>query len=49
MVDADRFKNAASYTMTDLWTDKQTDNSSGVFSVKDLEAYDNITIRVSAN
>lgn len=49
MVNADQFKNATSYTVTDLWTNDQTENATGVFEVKDLAAHDNVTIRVSAN
>ncbi|GAA4062869.1 glycoside hydrolase family 27 protein [Amphibacillus indicireducens] len=49
MVDTDRFKNATSYTVTDLWTDKQTENLTGVFAVKGLAAHDNVTIRVKPN
>lgn len=49
MVDVDRFKNATCYTVTDLWTNKQTENTTGVFAVKGLAAYDNTTIRVTPN
>lgn len=49
MVDVDRFKNATRYTVTDLWTNKQTENTTGVFAVKGLAAYDNTTIRVTPN
>lgn len=49
MVDVDRFKNATRYTVTDLWTNKQTENTTGVFAVKGLTAHDNMTIRVTPN
>ena len=49
MVNADQFKNATSYTMTDLWTDETTTNTSGVFSVNEVAAYDNMTFRVTPN
>ena len=49
MTDVERFKNAANYTITDLWTDEKTTNESGVFSIKQLAAHDNHTIRVTPN
>lgn len=49
MVAVERFKNAENYTVTDLWTGDKSENTTGVFSVKDLEAHDNVTIRVRAN
>lgn len=47
MIDADKFKNAASYSLKDLWTGEVSTNISGIFSVAGIEAYDNITIRVT--
>lgn len=47
MVDVDKFENATSYNITNLWTGEHTMNTSGIFSVTDIEAYDSITIRVT--
>ena len=47
MVDADKFKNAVSYRITDLWTGEETVNTSGTFAVKGIDAYDNVTLRVT--
>ena len=47
MVDRDSFVNASSYNVKDLWSGEVTKNVSGVFSVTDIDAYDNITFRVS--
>lgn len=47
MVNADKFQNAASYNITDLWTGRNTTNTSGTFSVTGIDAYDNITVRVT--
>jgi alpha-galactosidase len=47
MVDADKFKNASSYHITDLWTGEGTTNTSGTFSVTGIDAYDNVTLRVT--
>ena len=47
MVHADLFEKAASYFITDLWTGEDTTNTSGIFSVAGMDAYDNVTIRVS--
>lgn len=49
MIDSDTFKNARSYTVTDLWTNEKTENTTGVFAVKELAAYGNVTIRIEAN
>ena len=49
MVDVEQFKNARSYTVTDLWTDEKIENTTGVFAAKDLAAHDNVTIRVRPN
>lgn len=49
MVNADQFKNARNFTVTDLWTGNQETNDNGIFSVKDLNAHDNLTVRVTPN
>ena len=46
MVNAEAFAKVESYAVTDLWTGKTSKNTTGVFDVKDLEAYGNVTIRV---
>lgn len=47
MINADKFKNASSYNIVDLWTGEHTTSTSKVFSVTDIDAYDNVTIRVT--
>lgn len=47
MIDAEKFKHAASYSLKDLWTGEVTTNHSRTFSVTGIEAYDNITLRVT--
>ncbi|WP_243145908.1 alpha-galactosidase [Clostridium chromiireducens] len=47
MVDVDKFQNAQSYYITDLWTGEYTTNTSSTFSVTGIDAYDNVTIRVT--
>lgn len=47
MVDADKFKNASSYHITDLWTGEGTTNTSRTFSVTGIDAYDNVTVIVT--
>ena len=47
MIDADKFKNASGYKIKDLWTGETTESNSGVFSVKGIDAHDNLTIRVT--
>lgn len=47
MVDADKFKNALSYNIKDLWSGEITKNTSGIFSVTDIDAYGNTTFRVT--
>jgi len=47
MVNLDKFKNASSFSIKDLWTGEVTENTTGTFSVKGIDAYDNITIRVT--
>ncbi len=47
MVASDQFKNASSYNLTDLWSGEVIKNTSGIFSITDIDAYDNVTFRVS--
>lgn len=47
MVDTEKFKNASSYRLKDLWSGEVTKNTSGIFSVTDIDAYDNVTLRVT--
>lgn len=47
MVDSDKFKNASSYNVKNLWSDEITRNTSGVFSVTGIDAYDSVTLRVT--
>lgn len=47
MVDPDKFINASSYSLKDLWSGEVTKNTSGIFSVTDIDAYDNVTLRVT--
>lgn len=47
MVDAEKFKHAASYSLKDLWTGEVTTSISRTFSVTGIDAYDNVTIRVN--
>lgn len=47
MIDADKFKNASGYRIKDLWTGETTESNSGVFSVKGIDAHDNLTIRIT--
>lgn len=49
MVDSNKFENASSYTIRDLWTGEETNNYSGTFAIKAIAAYDNVTIRVTPN
>ena len=49
MVDSDKFENASSYKIRDLWTGEETNNSSGTFAIETIDAYDNVTIRVTPN
>ncbi len=46
MPSKEAFKNAKSYTVTDLWTGETTTNTTGCFAVSSLEACDSVTIRV---
>ena len=47
MVDSKRFKNASGYHLRNLESGEITKNTSGIFSVTDMEAYDNVTLRVT--
>ena len=47
MKNAQTFGDAASYTVTDLWTGETSSNTTGVFEVSGLEAHGNVTIRVT--
>lgn len=47
MENADTFKNASGYNLKDLWTGELSTNTSGVFSVTGINAYDNVTLRVT--
>jgi alpha-galactosidase len=47
MVDPDQFKSAASYHVKDLWSGEVTKNTSGVFSITEIDAYDNVTLRIT--
>lgn len=46
MINKDAFTNAKSYTVIDLWTGKEVENTTGCFEVKALEACDNVTLKV---
>ena len=48
MKDAEAFKNAGAYTVTDLWTGETGEVTDGVFKVAGLKACGNVTIRISA-
>jgi alpha-galactosidase len=47
IVNADKFENAESCYVTDLWTGESTINTSRTFSVIGIDAYDNVTLRVT--
>jgi len=47
MVNADAFKNAEEFIISDVWSKEESYNNTGVFSVTNLPAYDNITLRIS--
>lgn len=49
MVDADVFAKAGSYRVIDLWTGEESANTSGCFTVHELEACENVTIKVVPN
>ena len=47
MVDKDKFANAKGYNVKDLWSGEIMTNTSRAFSVTDIDAFDNVTFRVS--
>lgn len=47
MIDQDRFKKSNAYIVKDLWTKETSANTDGIFSVTELNACDNVTIRIS--
>lgn len=47
MVDSERFLKASGYQMEDLWTGSQSENTTARFSVRGLDAYDNVTYRIT--
>lgn len=47
MINIDKFENASNYYVTDLWTGGHTKNTSSIFSVTGIDAYDNVTIRIT--
>lgn len=47
IMDVEKFKNAASYCLKDLWKGEVTTNNSRTFSVTGIDAHDNITLRVT--
>ncbi len=47
MVNADKFQNAASYSIKDLWTGEDTTSTSRAFRVTGIDAYDNVTVRIT--
>lgn len=46
MVDRDRFEAAGEYLITDLWSGEMTGNRTGIFTVNELEACGNVTIKI---
>ena len=47
MVNAEAFAKAKTYVVSDLWTGETSENNSGNFEVSGLEAYGNVTLRIS--
>ena len=47
MVDVDKMRNAASFAVKDLWTGEEKVVDGGKFVVSELEACDNVTLRIS--
>jgi alpha-galactosidase len=47
ITDVDKFKNAESYYIKNLWTGDHTKNTSRIFSVTGIDAYDNVTVRIT--
>lgn len=48
MVTGEAFAKAGAYTITNLWTDETFINTTGNFEVSGLEAYGNMTVRITA-
>ena len=48
MVNAEKFKGASAYEVTDLWTGEQTKNTNGCFKVQKLGPCESVTMRVRA-
>jgi len=44
---SDKFKNASGYSLKNLWTGEMQVNNSGIFAVNGLDAYDNLTYRIT--
>lgn len=47
MIDSDQFIHASEYRIKDLWTGKESVNSTGIFTVDGLDACSNVTIRIT--
>lgn len=47
IVDCDKFANASQYQIKDLWSMKESKQNAKVFSVNELAACDNVTIKVT--
>lgn len=47
MVDAKKFEEAKKYVITDLWTGEKREYNGKAFRVTGIEAYDNVTLRVT--
>lgn len=47
MVDKEAFEGASSYKVKDLWSFEETQNETGIFKVTAIEAYDNVTMKVT--
>lgn len=47
MIDVDKFKDATCYYFKNLWNGEETSIKSKHFSVTEIDAYDNVTIRIT--
>lgn len=47
MVDRERFLKASGYQVADLWTGSQSENATGRFGVRGLDACDSVTYRIT--
>lgn len=47
MVQTDRFQNAQTFHVKDLWTGSTMNNETGIFTVPMLEACDNVTLQIT--